>query len=113
VVFVVLYFFDDLIEKIVKKLVSVLVHGAAKEFVAFAELVDESAGSYGALFRGVLGNINVEGAECREESGGRRGYDGSGGGGNRREIGGDELSALGFATRDGGGCRWRWWVSRS
>jgi hypothetical protein len=70
VVYVVLYFFDDLVEEIVEKLVGVLVHGAAKEFVAIAELVDESAGSYGTLFRGILRNMNVEGAEGREESGG-------------------------------------------
>ena len=42
VVFVLLYFFGDLVEEIVEKLVGVLVHGAAKEFIAIAELVDES-----------------------------------------------------------------------
>lgn len=60
VVSVVLYFFDDLVEEIVKKLVSVLVHGTAEEFVAFTKLVDEGAGSYGALIHGILGNINIE-----------------------------------------------------
>ena len=112
VVFVVLYFIYDPVEEIVMKFMCVLVHSAAEEFIAIAELVDERTGSYGALIPGIPRNINVEGAERREESGGRGGDDGRGGGRSRRVIG-DELSALGLATRDGGGCRWRWWVSRS
>ncbi len=104
VVLVALYFFDDLVEEIIKKLVGVLVHGAAEEFVAIAELVDEGTGRYGTLVRGILRNIYVEGAERGEESGRCGGDDGSGGSGSRRKIG-DGLS--GFATR-AGRCWGRW-----
>ena len=90
----------------------VLVHGAAEEFIAITELVDECTGSYGALLRRILRNVHVEGAERREESGGCGGDDGSGRSGSGRLVGND-LSALGFATRDGSGGCCRWWVSRS
>jgi hypothetical protein len=61
--FVVLYLFDDLVEEIVEKLVGVLVHSTTEEFIAITELVDERTGSNGALFRRILRNVYVEGAQ--------------------------------------------------
>ncbi len=48
---------DDLVEEIVKKFVGILVHCTAEEFIAIAELVDECAGSHGALIGRILGNV--------------------------------------------------------
>ena len=59
VVLVVLYLFDDLVEEIVEKLVGVLVHSATEEFIAITELVDERAGSNGALIRRILRDVYV------------------------------------------------------
>ena len=59
VVFVVLYLFDDLVEKIVEKFVGVLVHSATEEFITITELVDERARSNGALIRGILRDVYV------------------------------------------------------
>jgi hypothetical protein len=46
---VVLYFLDNLIEKVVEKLVRVLVHDAAKVLVPIAKLVDECTWCNGTL----------------------------------------------------------------
>ena len=99
-VFVILYFLDDLVEEIVEKFVGVLMHGAAEELIAITELVDECTGSYGALIRRVFGNVHVEGTERREESRWCSGDDGSGGSGSGKLVG-NNLSTFGFPTRDG------------
>jgi hypothetical protein len=46
---VILYFPDDLIEKVVEKLVSILVHRATEKFIAITELVDKSTRCNGAF----------------------------------------------------------------
>jgi hypothetical protein len=46
---VILYFLDDLIEEVVEKLVSILVHRATEKFIAITELVDKSTRCNGAF----------------------------------------------------------------
>lgn len=106
VVLVELYLLDDLIEKIVEKLVRVLVLDAAEELVSIAKLVDKGTRRDDALICLIPGNVYVERAEGGEEGRGARGDDKSwsrGGGGDVRRG----LSALCFATREdrGGGQR--------
>lgn len=108
VVLVELYLLDDLIEKIVEKLVRVLVLDATEEFVSIAKLVDKGTRRNDALICLMSGNVYVERAEGREE-GRRPGGDdegwGSGGGGDIR----GDLSALCFATgEDRGSGQQRW-----
>jgi hypothetical protein len=67
---IVLDLFDDLIQKVVEKLVRILMHDAAKVFIAIAKLVDEGTWCNGTLIYWVLGNVHVQGAEGREEGGG-------------------------------------------
>ena len=66
-VFVVLYLFDDLIEKVVEKLVRVLVHEAAEVLVPVAKLVDKSTWCNGTLISWIRGNKDIEGSEGGEE----------------------------------------------
>ena len=66
-----LYLLDDLIEKVIEKLVGVLVHDAAKMFISIPKFVDEGTRCNGALIDRVLGNVHVEGAEGGEECGWR------------------------------------------
>jgi hypothetical protein len=54
-----LYLLNDLIEKIVEKLVRVLVHDAAEVFISIAQLVDKSTGSNDALIGRIPGDIDV------------------------------------------------------
>ena len=70
VAFVVLYLTDDLVDEIVEKLVGVFAYGATEEFIAITELVNERAEGNGALIRRILRDV-YEGAQRREESGGR------------------------------------------
>jgi len=70
-VLVVLYLFDDLIEKVVEKLVRVLVHDAAEELIPIAKLVDESTWCNRTLIIWIPGNEHKEGAESGEECWGR------------------------------------------
>lgn len=108
VVLVELYLLDDLIEKIVEKLVRVLVLNAAKEFVSIAKLVDKSTRRDDALICLMSGNVYVERAEGRKEGRRPRGDDegwSSRGGGDVR----GDLSALCFATgEDRGSGQQRW-----
>ena len=64
---VILYLLDDLIEKVVEKLVRVLVHDAAKVLVPIAKLVNECAWRDSTLINWIPGNEHVEGAESGEE----------------------------------------------
>jgi hypothetical protein len=68
---VVLYLLDDLIEKVVEKLVRVLVHNAAEVLIRIAKLVDECTWCDGTLISGIPGNKDIEGAESGEEGRGR------------------------------------------
>ena len=108
VVLVELYLLHDLIEKIVEKLVRVLVLDAAEEFVSVAKLVDKGTRRNHALICLIPGNVYVERTEGREEGRRPRGDDegwDSGGGGDVR----GDLSALCFATgEDRGGGQQRW-----
>lgn len=71
VVLVELCLLDDLIEKIVEKLVRVLVHDAAEVLISIAKLVDKGPGSNDALICRILGDVHVERAEGGEEGRGR------------------------------------------
>ena len=108
VMLVELYLLDDLIEKIVEKLVRVLVLDAAEEFVSITKLVDKGTRRNDALVCLIPGNVDVERAEGGKEGRGPRRDDkggSSGGGGKVRR----DLSALSFATGDDrGGGRQRW-----
>ena len=64
---VVLYFLDDLIEKVVEKLVRVLMHDAAEVLIPIAKLVDECTWCNGTLVSWIPGNEYIEGAESGEE----------------------------------------------
>jgi hypothetical protein len=75
VVFVELYLLDDFIEKVVEKLVRVLVHNAAEVLVSIAKLVDKSTRGHDALVCRIPGDVHVERAEGGEECRGRRGDD--------------------------------------
>lgn len=66
-----LYLLDDLVEKVVEKLMCVLVHDATEEFISIAKLVDEGTWCNGALIRRIPGDVHIEGAESGEEGGGR------------------------------------------
>ncbi len=70
-VLVVLYLLDDLVEKVVEKLVRILVHDATEVLVPIAKLVDESTWCNGTLISWILGNEHIEGAESGEEGRGR------------------------------------------
>jgi hypothetical protein len=109
---VVLYLLDDLIEKVVEKLVRVLVHDAAEVLVPIAELVDECTWCNGTLISWIPGNENIEGAESGEEGRGRRGNDEGWGRGGTWDVR-CGLSSLGFAAREDrvGGWQRRWCLS--
>jgi hypothetical protein len=68
---VVLYFLDDLIEKVVEKLVRVLVHDAAEVLIPITKFVDECTWCNGTLISWIPGNEHIEGAESGEECWGR------------------------------------------
>jgi hypothetical protein len=68
---VVLYFLDDLIKKVVEKLVRVLVHETAEVLIPVAKFVDESPWCNGTLISWILGNEHIEGAKSGEECWGR------------------------------------------
>lgn len=70
-VLVVLYLFDDLIEKVVEKLVGVLVHNTPEVLVPIAKLVDECTRCNGTLVSWIPGDEHIEGAESGEEGWGR------------------------------------------
>lgn len=69
-VFVVLHFLDDLIEEVIEKLVRVLVHRAAEEFIAITELLDKGTRCNGAFIRRIPRNVHIKRTEGGEE--GRR-----------------------------------------
>lgn len=89
---------DDSIEEIVEKLVGVLMLTCSEKAVELFELVDESAGSNGALVERVSADMNVEGTKGGHQ--GRRGW---------RNLG--ERKGLGCRVCDGRGpgCFWTWW----
>ena len=68
---VVLYLLNDLVEKVVEKLVRVLVHDAAEVFIPIAKLVDECTWCNGTLINWIPGNEHIEGTESGEEGRGR------------------------------------------
>jgi hypothetical protein len=67
VMLVELYLLDDLIEKIVEKLVRVLVLDAAEEFVSITKLVDKGTRRNDALVCLIPRNVDVERAEGGKE----------------------------------------------
>jgi hypothetical protein len=65
---VVPYLLNDLIEKVVEKLVRILVHDAAEVLIPIAKLVDEcTSWCNGTLISWIPGNEHIEGAEGGEE----------------------------------------------
>jgi hypothetical protein len=109
---VVPYLLNDLIEKVVEKLVRILVHDAAEVLIPIAKLVDECTRRNGTLISWIPGNKYIEGAESGEERRGRGGNDDGWGRGGGWDVGWD-LSSLGFAARKDrvGGWQCRWCLS--
>lgn len=68
---VVLYLLDDLVEKVVEKLVRVLVHDAAEVLIPISKLVDKCTRCNGTLISWIPGDEHIERAEGGEEGWGR------------------------------------------
>ena len=97
-------FLDDAVEQIVEKLVGILVCCGIEDLVEVLEFVYKDAGGDCSSGCGVGGDVEEEGAECREEGGGR-GWDRVGDGRGGVSVGfpadGGEVGGGGEGRRGG------------